>query len=230
MQDKLDQYYASVLSNAENGTHATVDDHDESSDEEKLDELMNELDKELDEDHEFLSAYRSERLQELSDHLKQVKKNVEDDGYGNLQCIDNEADAIDICTKTNRVVIHFELETFGKCQYMNEKLKNLAIRHLTTRFIKVNVQTCPFLVNKLNIKVLPFVVGYKNGLEKVRYVGFSKLGNDPNGFDIRRLEQSLASSGVIQSTFQRRKWPSGHTRPFNSINDSGSETGSDLDI
>lgn len=181
MEDKLDRYYTNVLSNAEKDKHTTVDSDDKSSGEENLDELLNELDRELDEDHEFLSAYRSERLQQISDHLKQVKKNVEDDGYGRLQCIDNEADAIQICTKTTMVVIHFELETFGKCQYMNEKLENLAKRYLTTRFIKVNVQTCPFLVNKLNIKVLPFVVGYKNGLEKVRYVGFSKLGNDLMG-------------------------------------------------
>ncbi|AJU69918.1 Plp1p [Saccharomyces cerevisiae YJM1190] len=230
MEDKLDRYYTNVLSNVEKDKHTTVDSDDKSSGEENLDELLNELDRELDEDHEFLSAYRSERLQQISDHLKQVKKNVEDDGYGRLQCIDNEADAIQICTKTTMVVIHFELETFGKCQYMNEKLENLAKRYLTTRFIKVNVQTCPFLVNKLNIKVLPFVVGYKNGLEKVRYVGFSKLGNDPNGFDIRRLEQSLAHSGVIEDTFEIRKHSSVNTERFASTNHDRSESDSDLDI
>lgn len=230
MENKLDGYYASVLSNAENGTQTIVDCHDKSSDEENLDELLNELDKELDEDHEFLSTYRSERLQQISDHLKQVKKNVEDDGYGKLQCVDKETDAIQICTKTDMVVIHFELETFGKCQYMNEKLKNLARRYLTTRFIKVNVQACPFLVSKLNIKVLPFVVGYRNGLEKVRYVGFSKLGNDPNGFDIRRLEQSLAHSGVIEDTFKIRKHSSRNVGQFASANDSGNGSSSDLDI
>ncbi|EHN03105.1 Plp1p [Saccharomyces cerevisiae x Saccharomyces kudriavzevii VIN7] len=126
------------------------------------------------------------------------------------------------------VVIHFELETFAKCQYMNEKLGILARKYLTTRFIKVKVQTCPFLVNKLNIKVLPFVVGYKSGLEKVRYVGFSRLGNDPNGFDIRRLEESLALSGVIEDSFTTKKCSSENARSFFSRNDSGS--GSDLDI
>lgn len=79
MEDKLDRYYTNVLSNAEKDKHTTVDSDDKSSGEENLDELLNELDRELDEDHEFLSAYRSERLQQISDHLKQVKKNVEDD-------------------------------------------------------------------------------------------------------------------------------------------------------
>lgn len=86
------------------------------------------------------------------------------------------------------------------------------------------------MVNKLNIKVLPFVVGYKNGLEKVRYVGFSKLGNDPNGFDIRRLEQSLAHSGVIEDTFEIRKHSSVNTERFASTNHDRSESDSDLDI
>ncbi|CAI4055611.1 hypothetical protein N7582_000384 [Saccharomyces uvarum] len=228
MQDKIDGYYANVLSNAGKDENTAGDDYDKTSDEENLEEILAELDKELDEDHEFLSAYRSERLQEISDHLKQVKKNVQDDGYGKLQYIDNEADAIKICTKTNMVVIHFELESFGKCQYMNEKLEILARRHLTTRFIKVNVGTCPFLVNKLNVKVLPFVLGYKNGLEKVRYVGFSRLGNDPNGFDIKRLEESLALAGVIEDDFETKKQSFGNTKSFAPRSDSDSDSGLDI--
>lgn len=63
--------------------------------------------------------------------------------------------------------------------------------------MKIQAKDAPFLVTKLGIKQLPFVVIYKNGKELDRLIGFERLGNDPNNFSIEILEQFLFSRNVI---------------------------------
>lgn len=152
----------------------------------------------LDGEDEFLAHYREKRVQELSHHFKTVEKNVTQEGYGSLQNIDDESSLIQTAANTARTVVHFGLSTFQKCKYMDQKLELLAESHLTTKFVRIDVENCPFLVSKLNIKVLPFVVAYKQGKEALRIVGFSTLGNDPDGFAIESLESVLSQAGIIE--------------------------------
>ncbi|GCF01469.1 hypothetical protein ZYGM_001115 [Zygosaccharomyces mellis] len=158
-----------------------------------------ELDELLDGEDEFLVHYRERRVQEMSDHMKTVEKNVTQKEYGSLQRITDESALMQLASKSPSCVVHFGLDSFGKCKYMDEKLEILAERHLTTKFVRIEVEDCPFLVSKLKIKVLPFLVAYKNGKEVTRIVGFSKLGNDPNGFALESLEELLAQGKVVQS-------------------------------
>lgn len=151
----------------------------------------------LDGEDEFLVHYREKRVQELSDHFKTVEKKVLQEGYGSLHSIDDESVLIKTAANNASTVVHFGLDTFQKCRYMNEKLELLAESHLTTKFVKIDVNNCPFLVSKLGIKVLPFVVAYRHGKEAIRIVGFSKLGNDPNEFELESLETLLSQVGVL---------------------------------
>ena len=48
--------------------------------------------------------------------------------------------------------------------------QTLAARHLGTRFIKVHVANVPFLVVKLEIKVLPCVITFIDGVTRDKYV------------------------------------------------------------
>ncbi|AQZ17304.1 PLP1 (YDR183W) [Zygosaccharomyces parabailii] len=153
----------------------------------------------LDGEDEFLVHYREKRVQELSDHFKTVEKKVLQEGYGSLHSIDNESVLIKTAANNASTVVHFGLDTFKKCRYMNEKWELLAESHLTTKFVKIDVNNCPFLVSKLGIKVLPFVVAYRHGKETIRIVGFSKLGNDPNEFELESLEKLLSQVGVLGS-------------------------------
>lgn len=164
------------------------------SDETGLDELMDEL-----EDDAFMVNYREKRMQQISDHLRLVKKNVREDGYGSLATVDDESTLMKKVAKADSAVIHFALDKFAKCQYMDGKLNELAQKHATTLFLRINVDNCPFLVSKLNIKVLPFVVCYTQGQEVLKIVGFSKLGNNPDHFPVSSLEALLTSKGVIKS-------------------------------
>ncbi|CCF56909.1 hypothetical protein KAFR_0B06130 [Kazachstania africana CBS 2517] len=186
MSSKLEDAEAKILRNG-SGT--------DSDSEENIDELFEEL-----EDEDFMSRYREQRIEEISRHLKQTRKNVHDNDHGKLNEVEDEKELIKIINqnKDGNLIIHFQLEKFPKCQFMNKQLGRLASKYVNTKFIKVEVENCPFFVTKLRIKVLPFVIGYRNGVEKIKLVGFSKLGNDPNVFAFESLENLLLASGLIK--------------------------------
>lgn len=167
----------------------------ESNDDASFQELFEELEEDVDD--EFMSKYREQRLQQLAEDIKQVQKNVQNDGYGTLTTFNDENALMRLTSQTDLVVIHFFLNTFQKCKIMDEKLTELAQKHLMTRFLRISVEDSPFLVAKLNIKVLPCLVAYKNGAERDRIVGFSRLGNNPNDFSVTSLETILLECGIL---------------------------------
>ncbi|SCU81810.1 LADA_0C01200g1_1 [Lachancea dasiensis] len=192
--NKLQQYERRLLDDAnEAGTENNTNDGTRRKSDASLDEIL----EHLEDDDEFMHNYREERLQQIADDMRKVKENVRTENYGLLTIVEEEREVIRLTTKTDQVVIHFGLDDFRKCQTMDAKLSQLAQRHLMTRFLRASVDKCPFLVAKLQIKVLPFVVAYKNGVERTRVVGFSRLGNQPDDFDIAALENVFYEAGVL---------------------------------
>lgn len=183
--DKVDSYRDRIV--RENKHGAPPDDDDLT-----LDELMEEL-----EDDKFMASYREKRMQQVSDHLRSIEKNVRNEGYGSLKALEDESTLMKTVAKAPSAVVHFGLDKFPKCRYMDQKLSQVAEKHLETVFLKISVEQCPFLVSKLGIKVLPCVIGYRNGQEAVRILGFSKLGNSPESFPLEALVNLLQSKKVL---------------------------------
>lgn len=183
--DKISSYEDRIVREARDGASANDDNPG-------LDELMDELD-----DDDFMSSYREKRMQQVHDHLRLIEKNVRNEGYGSLKRVEDESTLMKAVAKARSAVVHFGLDKFAKCQFMDQKLNQVAEKNLTTMFLGINVDQCPFLVSKLEIKVLPFVVCYKNGQEVLRIIGFSKLGNDPDSFQLESLVRLLRSKKVI---------------------------------
>lgn len=183
--DKISSYEDRIVREARDDASANDDNHG-------LDELMDEL-----EDDDFMSSYREKRMQQVHDHLRLIEKNVRNEGYGSLKRVEDESTLMKAVAKARSAVVHFGLDKFAKCQFMDQKLNQVAEKNLTTMFLGINVDQCPFLVSKLEIKVLPFVVCYKNGQEVLRIVGFSKLGNNPDSFQLESLVRLLRSKKVI---------------------------------
>lgn len=48
--------------------------------------------------------------------------------------------------------------------------QRLAEKHTDTLFLRADVANMPFLVNKLSVKVLPCVIGFAQGVSKMKYV------------------------------------------------------------
>ena len=73
----------------------------------------------------------------------------------------------------------------------------MAPKHFDTRFLRINVENCPFLVTKLKIQVLPCVLAFVNGISADRIIGFEGLGHSEDMFTTRDLEARLLRAGVL---------------------------------
>lgn len=85
---------------------------------------------------------------------------------------------------------------------MDKALAQLASVHHEVRFARVDVRNTPFLVEKLGIRVLPCVIGFKDGVGVERVVGFEGLGErgfdgSDAGFSIGVLEKRMVGKGVF---------------------------------
>ncbi|KAK6460494.1 thioredoxin-like protein [Scheffersomyces coipomensis] len=131
------------------------DDAEELDDDDLLQQLENE------EDDEISHKYREARMQQLSQEFKHLKQSIHDheheEDLGSVETITNERKIMEIVLNHEIVIIHFYQPNFEK-------------------FINIKAELAPFLVHKLNIKVLPFILIYKNSNELDRIVGFEKLG------------------------------------------------------
>ena len=103
---------------------------------------------------------------------------------------------------------------------------------MTAKILIIKAEKSPFLVAKLKIKVLPFVLLYKNGKEIDRLVGFEQLTNDGSDFSYDSLETVLMRNGLIgRKTINFRSTRSNMIHNSNkNINDDDDEEDSDLDL
>lgn len=138
-EEKIEQYQDNLIRQTKYGS--AEQDSDTS-----IDQLLQELD---DDEGEYLSKYRDQRLEQISEHLKTVKNNVESGDYGSVKTFTDENQLIKYSASSGNTVIHFFLDSFKKCNIMDAKLEMVAEKHLKTRFLRISVENCPFLVEKL---------------------------------------------------------------------------------
>lgn len=99
-----------------------------------------------------------DELQRLRERrISQLKKEatLETSSYGILEPISQEKEAIHIIANTGRLVIHFRMPSFRRCDIMAQHLTVLAKKYPKTRFIEVDAIEMPFLVAKFRVQVLP---------------------------------------------------------------------------
>ncbi|KAG0239153.1 thioredoxin-like protein [Mortierella sp. GBAus27b] len=162
-------------------------------------------DKELDDDELFeelenddygAAGFREQRMEELKEEISRRKLMAEND-HGSYKDITDEKEVMDITVKTKHCVVHFYHSDFRRCMIVDKHLEALAKKHIKTRFIKIKVEDAPFLVEKLQVKVLPCVISFVDGIAVDRLVGFEELGNTDN-FSTSLLEIRYKNAGVIE--------------------------------
>lgn len=158
------------------------------------DELFDELEREIDDDFD-LGALREQRIEEIRQEMNKMLE-MRDKEHGQLTEFTDEKEVIRMSANEKRCVIHFYHRDFKRCDIMNKHLEALALKYPSTRFLKVFVEDVPWLVEKLQIKVLPCVICFIDGVTKDRLIGFEELGNS-DGFETAALELRLQMSGVI---------------------------------
>ncbi|CAO1632573.1 unnamed protein product [Parajaminaea phylloscopi] len=177
-------------------------------------ELFEELEKELDDETQLggfdMGEYRQKRMAQLQEELAsrpppashssdptRMDLGVDTSQLGRYIKLDSEKEAIKLLEKSGRkVVLHFSHAEFQRCKLMDQHLEHLAAIHPTTLFLGISPLKAPFLVHKMDVKVLPYIVCFVDGQVKDRLVGFEELGNTDT-FRMHQLEDRLGQSGVL---------------------------------
>ncbi|KAM1399913.1 hypothetical protein ACFX2F_027263 [Malus domestica] len=150
-----------------------------------LDELMD--DPEL----EKLHADRINALKKEAEKREALKRK----GHGEYRDI-TEGDFLGEVTGTEKVICHFYHREFYRCKIMDKHLKTLALKHVDSKFIRLDAENAPFFVTKLGIKTLPCVILFRKGVAVDRLVGFQEVGTKDD-FSTRALEVALIKKGII---------------------------------
>ncbi|KAL9075179.1 MAG: hypothetical protein Q9161_001865 [Pseudevernia consocians] len=144
-----------------------------------------------------LQHLREARLQQLSQELK-AAHHQRRAGYGRYTDLADEKEVLEITAAAPRSVVHFSSADFPRCRIMDGHLSALAGRYLTTRFVKIEAARAPFLVAKLQVRVLPCVIGFVGGVRADRIVGFEGVGGGGDTFGTGDLERRLVGAGVLE--------------------------------
>lgn len=152
--------------------------------------------KELENDDAALDALREQRRQQLHDEYSRARQ-LKSSDHGSYTDIKDERQLMDITTSTQLCVVHFSKPDFGRCGVMDSHLEQLAPKHVDTRFLKINVENAPFLVERLSVRVLPCVIAFVDGKSVDRIIGFEGLSHRPDSFATKDLEARLVACGVL---------------------------------
>lgn len=172
-----------------------------------LDELLEELDNEAE---ESLAQYREARLAELKREFGKIDRAAQELGHdmGLVMFISDEKELMDLVTKADVCMVHFFQPEFPRCKVMNERLAAVAEKHVDVRILAVKAELAPFLVAKLQIKVLPVVIAYRKGKEVSRIVGFEGLEGSGTDFPVEGLESWMFRQKLVNRralTFAAKK-------------------------
>ncbi|GAA6038995.1 hypothetical protein JCM8097_000146 [Rhodosporidiobolus ruineniae] len=183
-----------MSSRASSSTSSSIHRKRDDRDSDDSDALLEELEEELDNDFD-LGGFREKRMMELKAQVDAAQRTREG-GYGRLTEYKVEKDLIAATAKAQRSVIHFFHRDFRRCKIMDNHLEKLASKHTNTLFVKADVANVPFLVTKLDVKVLPCVVGFVDSVSKMKLVGFEELEGGDN-FTTASLEIGMIHCGVL---------------------------------
>ncbi|GMI01215.1 hypothetical protein TrST_g7002 [Triparma strigata] len=167
-------------------------DQDESSDDE-YDDLLEELD--ADPEMEALRAKRiSHMRQKQIDRAENLAK-----GHGSYRIITQD-EFLNEVTTSKWVALHFFHKEFERCKIMHHHLELIAPIHIECKFINIDAEKCPFFVSKLQVRTLPTLVIFRDGVAVDRLTGFQEMAVDPSEPDkwhTSKLQAWIASTGAI---------------------------------
>ncbi|MCJ1472967.1 hypothetical protein MMC13_001616 [Lambiella insularis] len=163
--------------------HTTDDDPSSDSDTDSL----------LDAADPIFASHRAARLQQLSSALS-AQKTLLFSSHGSVTTLSSEKEVMDIVTSTTRTLAHFYHPDFHRCAIMDRHLEALAPVHVEVRFLRIDAGKAAWLCGRLGVRVLPCVVGWVDGKEVTRVVGFEGIGEGCKSGD---MEAALVRGGLL---------------------------------
>ena len=149
-------------------------------------------------------SYRAARLQQLSREIAQSKQDSNKPA-DNYRTIKSDPEVLTFTTEHPRAILHFYHPDFSRCSVMDQHLETLARLHNDTGseatvFSRVNVQNAEFVVQKLNVRVLPCVIGFVGGVARERITGFEGVafgGDEKSRAVTQKIETLFFKAGVL---------------------------------
>merc|ERR1712159_538044 len=160
--------------------------------EQQIDQEMKQLEQ-LEDDE--LDKIREKRLVEMK-KLQDIRQDWLRAGHGKLNEINSDKDFFEEAKGAKKMVVHFYRNTTMRCKLLDEHLKTLSKKHLETKFLKLDVDKCDWIVERLNIRVIPTLAFVKDGKTKDYMRGFDDLGGTDD-FTTDTLEWRLGMADII---------------------------------
>ena len=104
-------------------------------------------------DDDDLAKLREGRMEELR-KAQSRREELARRGHGEYREIFDEKAFFAEMKKTERMVCHFYRENWP-CKVMDKHMNVLCKQHFETKFVKINAEKSPFLVDRLKIWMLP---------------------------------------------------------------------------
>lgn len=148
-------------------------------------------------DDDDLSRLRERRMLEMR-KAQGRREELALRGHGEYREIYDEKAFFAEMKNTERMVCHFFRNNWP-CKVMDKHLGILCKQHFETKFVKIDAEKSPFLVDRLKIWMLPTLALIKNEKTVDYVVGFDDLGGTDD-FTTDILEGRLASAGIVQES------------------------------
>lgn len=161
----------------------------------KLDDVGSMTETELDK----LRDQRKDRMRKLAE--KQALWRSQ--GNGEYRQVHGEKEFFNEVKDSERAVIHFFRSASIRCNVIDRHLSDLSKKHLETKFIKIDSEKSPFLVERLRIWMMPSIVIAIKGKTEHTICGFDEFG----GIDDFSTEMCAYVLGKHSAIFHSGKPP-----------------------
>merc|ERR1712083_853102 len=104
-----------------------------------------------------LEVIKRGRIEMMKKH-QEKKVEWKKQGHGEYQEIPEEKEFFTVTKSSDNCVIHFYRDETFRCKILDKHFHVLAKKHLETRFCKINAEKCPFLCDRLKIRMIPTVL------------------------------------------------------------------------
>eukprot|EP00039_Didymoeca_costata_P025524 m.13695 g.13695 ORF g.13695 m.13695 type:complete len:183 (+) comp4903_c0_seq2:90-638(+) len=121
----------------------------------QVDQKLHELNSMNTEEIEEIEAIRRRRIEFLK--KSKERKQIGHGEYSEIGGTGNEKEFFDAAKTSDKMVCHFYRNGSPRCEIVDKHLSELAVKHLGTRFVKLNAEKAPFLAERLRIIFLPTI-------------------------------------------------------------------------
>lgn len=118
-------------------------------------------------------------------------------GHGVYSDLNDTKEFFNAAKRSPRMVVHFYRGVTPRCQIVDAHFERLAPKHLETRFVKIDAEKNPFLVERLGVIIMPTIVLIKDGKTEHSLRGFDELGGTDD-FSTADMAYILSTHGVLK--------------------------------